>query len=277
MVFFKAEKEAFVSGLGGTTIEEVNILSATGTAGFLLRCSLLIASPVLYRKACQQQIVSFLLDFSLIVVPGILVFTILSNYALFILSVELLASLIILFGTYMKSHVKPTGLLEIQFPQRQPYLTLTRTTVNIFTAIAILAVDFRIFPRHLAKTETFGASLMDVGVGAFMMAHGVTSPEAREQKRNASGTEGYSNLIKSTAKGVLPLFALGLVRTFVLKTTGYQEHVTEYGMHWNFFLTIATVRVSSSTNIILPLFIQIPSMMICQSTNLIDIKICSGY
>ena len=265
MVFSKAEKEAFVSGLGGTTIEEVAILSAAGTAGFLLRCSLLIASPSLYRKACQQQVVSFLIDFSLVILPGVLVFTVLSDYAVVIFIVELLAGLAMLFRTYMKSHTKPpSGLLEIQFPKRQPYLTLTRTTVNIFTAIAILAVDFRIFPRHLAKTETFGASLMDVGVGAFMMAHGVTSPEAREQKRNASGFQGYTGLIKGTAKGVLPLFALGLVRTIVLKTTGYQEHVTEYGVHWNFFLTIATVRVSSFT---------VNSYLLCLSIMFDDVSI----
>ncbi len=76
-----------------------------------------------------------------------------------------------------------------------------------------------------------------------MMAHGVTSLEAREQKRRGPPFEGYMELIKTTIKGVLPLFLVGLARTLLLKSTGYQEHVSEYGVHWNFFITVAAVRV----------------------------------
>ena len=61
-----------------------------------------------------------------------------------------------------------------------PFITAIRTYTNLFTAIAILAVDFPIFPRRFAKTETYGTGLMDVGVGLFVVAHGLTAPEARE-------------------------------------------------------------------------------------------------
>ena len=54
-----------------------------------------------------------------------------------------------------------------------------RAYVNILTAICILAVDFRIYPRRLAKTESFGTGLMDIFVGAFIMCNSLVCKEAR--------------------------------------------------------------------------------------------------
>lgn len=45
---------------------------------------------------------------------------------------------------------------------------------------------------------------------------------------------------------------LGLVRLGATKAAGYQEHVSEYGEHWNFFLTLAAVALLTS-------MIRIPS------------------
>ena len=50
-------------------------------------------------------------------------------------------------------------------------IKMFRCSVVIITSIAILAVDFKIFPKHNAKTESFGFGLMDVGVGYFIMCH----------------------------------------------------------------------------------------------------------
>ena len=53
-----------------------------------------------------------------------------------------------------------------------------------------------------------------------------------------------SRVVKSLTS-TAPLWLLGFGRLLTIKGSGYHEHVTEYGVHWNFFFTLAVVRVSS--------------------------------
>jgi len=133
-----------------------------------------------------------------------------------------------------------------------PFVTNYRASMLVTTAVCILAVDFPVFPRRFAKTETFGFSLMDAGVGSYVFAAGLVSQEARkgQQKVSPEGQAGSSSLSSSlshVAKSLvecLPLLILGLCRLTAVKATGYHEHVTEYGVHWNFFFTLAACKVS---------------------------------
>ena len=43
-----------------------------------------------------------------------------------------------------------------------------RVYILVFTIIAILAVDFQIFPPHFGKTHGYGVSVMDIGVGRLL-------------------------------------------------------------------------------------------------------------
>ena len=54
-------------------------------------------------------------------------------------------------STFVANHLNPL-----------PALTTYRAHMMLMTVLAILAVDFRIFPRSLAKCETFGVSLVHI-------------------------------------------------------------------------------------------------------------------
>lgn len=137
---------------------------------------------------------------------------------------------------YHKTHLTPF----IQIKTNRPgYVVLTRSSINLMTAICILAVDFRCFPRALAKTETFGFGLMDTGVGLYVYSNAIISREIKQiGQRNLD-----RNKIKSLLINNSPLLALGLMRFFVIKELDYQQHVSEYGVHWNFFLTLAMTKM----------------------------------
>ena len=139
----------------------------------------------------------------------------------------------------------------------------------LITCIAILAVDFTIFPRYFAKTETYGMSLMDVGIGSFIISSALTSKYARGI---------YYHHLHINVSRFLVLI-LGIMRMVILKIINYQEHVSEYGIHWNFFVTlffiwlIADVVHHLFPRVIIP-YISIAVLLIYQyilsSTELTD-------
>lgn len=116
---------------------------------------------------------------------------------------------------------------------RLPFITNFRASIMILTSICILAVDFASFPRSWAKTEAFGTSLMDVGVGCIVFSSGLVSAPMFGGGRSPS--------LLASIKAALSMLVLGLARLVLVKFSGYQEHVTEYGVHWNFFLTLAVM------------------------------------
>lgn len=180
------------------------------------------------------------IEFFVLVFPVILSVTIANEYmmeinvALLVITISIIA-----FQLKNKWHLEPF----IQIPVKKPqFMTIARSVVNLISVICILAVDFKCFPRSLAKTETYGFGLMDTGVGLFVLINGCVSQEARVKEYERMTWKRFSK----TLLGIVPLISLGMIRFFVTNEIDYQQHISEYGVHWNFFMTLAAVRLFGS-------------------------------
>ena len=127
---------------------------------------------------------------------------------------------------------------------RRLFLTLYRSSIYYLTFVAILAVDFDLFPRRFCKTEVAGYGLMDLGAASFCISGGIVSGRGwNHDHRNGKGKgNGRWDSLKPLVRAA-PLVAIGIVRTVANKELDYQEHASEYGVHWNFFFTLGVLAV----------------------------------
>lgn len=221
MSSLKEQKELFVSGLTGGGIGEVYGVTSIALTSFL---------ALLLLKSVTE--VSLALDFVLNTLTVLAAITIYADFPLFLHIAILLPPLIIYLRNKKKNStaVKSSGLLS-----KKPFLTAYRAHMIVITNLAILAVDFNIFPRRFAKVETWGTSMMDMGVGSFVFSMGLVSSRALFTKKP---TLVLRSIIKS-----LPVLFLGVARLISVKSLEYQEHTTEYGVHWNFFITLGLLPI----------------------------------
>lgn len=122
-----------------------------------------------------------------------------------------------------------------------------RCNFNLITAtcIGILAVDFEFFPSKFTKCNLYGFSVMDVGIGCFVAINALISSEARKSQPISQRLPMIPAILHLMRRDS-PLLVVGAMRTAFISISGYNQNVTEYGVHWNSFFTIALVRMISS-------------------------------
>ncbi|KAH9934551.1 GWT1-domain-containing protein [Epithele typhae] len=269
---YKAEKEAFVSGMTGSSIGHINMVSLVSLASIALHSAARTRIP-----ASRFQ---FLSEATLLILPILLSVTLFADSPGSLCILLAVPTALLLFlparesGTYLPSSLTPSrqsSRSRSSNPSREPSpsrrdtlvtripplpaLTTYRAHMLLLTFICILAVDFEVFPRFLAKCETYGVSLMDIGVGSFVFSQGIVS--AIPLVKNPTHlTAPLLPKVTNVLRKCSPLLLLGLLRTMSVKGTEYPEHVTEYGVHWNFFVTLAMLPILQV--LLHPLMVYVP-------------------
>ncbi|OAP56187.1 hypothetical protein AYL99_09366 [Fonsecaea erecta] len=265
---YKARKEAFVSNLYGSSLTEINLVTLVAAAAVFLWTAL----QRRYSFFTPYSPVALVADFLLNVCAILFAITLYSSAPLALNLFLITPAVLLLFlqsggqsasfsdgpaNPSSRTAKKPAKLnpvavngtaastsnAPLALPVR-PFLTHYRGSMLVVTCLAILAVDFPIFPRRYAKVETWGTSLMDLGVGSFVFSAGVVSARAVVRASSnvyavSSSTTNFANRFIQACRRSIPLLALGLIRLYSVKGLDYAEHVTEYGVHWNFFFTLA--------------------------------------
>lgn len=263
---YKHSKEAFISGMTGSTVSHVNMIALVALASIALHSAIRSRSP-------PQKSFLLLSEWLLLVIPLLLSMTLFAHRPGTLSAILLLPTAFICFlfpphqsGTPLpsggsphsspvshrtsSSHLDKASKQGAESPEqtqttRLSALSTYRAHMMLVTVLAILAVDFPVFPRKLAKCETYGVSFMDMGVGSFVFSQGIVSaiPVIQFVKYPADLRPPLRLEILSVLEKSLPVLVLGLLRVALVKGTQYPEHVTEYGVHWNFFLTLALIPV----------------------------------
>ena len=134
---------------------------------------------------------------------------------------------------------KKQGYIVESGAYRYQFITYYRSLLLIATCVSILAVDFPIYPRRFVKTEVKGVSLMDIGTGSVLFSSALVA-------RHNRGAQSLSQRIPSAISSCLPLWIIGISKFFIHSAVDYQEHVSEYGVHWNFFMSLGVVVLLSA-------------------------------
>ncbi|XP_050425283.1 uncharacterized protein LOC126836161 [Adelges cooleyi] len=180
----------------------------------------------------ELTIRKFLFEFMILIFPIILNFTIFSNYV----TTQFISYFIFALFPFCYLLLNHNYLSSINIKiKRIPYISLYRFMLNTYTVFCILAVDFNIFPRRFAKTEKYGHSIMDIGVGLYVCSNALLY--------NTPKVHNFLNYYLKIFKQVLPLLVLGIGRSYFVSKVDYNHYVFEYGVHWNFFITLAFLKI----------------------------------
>ncbi|KAJ3424908.1 phosphatidylinositol-glycan biosynthesis class w protein [Anaeramoeba flamelloides] len=170
---YKRVKEKFISGNIGTGPLEPTLVTLIPITGFLVTKAILNSLSAKGIKIKKQHIGIY--EFILIVFPMVLGMCV-PSLVWHIFGFNLLLCLLLHFTVtpiFQRFNLKSVN------PLRPTIIRKSRVALLFLTAIAIMAVNFKCFPRKFSKTEYYGFALMDFGVGEFIIVNGLVCGPVR--------------------------------------------------------------------------------------------------
>ena len=173
---YKTAKEGFVANQNGSTLNHINLISLVALTSLSFYSTLRVRSHLL---PSSPSLASFITQFIFLVAPLLVAVTIAAEPSgRDAVKVNVLftgAAVAVYIGS--KEHIArsrnslphSTKVNQTDDENRQnasgkfpflPAVTTWRAHMMLMTSLCILAVDFPVFPRELAKCETFGVSLV---------------------------------------------------------------------------------------------------------------------
>ncbi|KAK4470114.1 hypothetical protein MN116_005698, partial [Schistosoma mekongi] len=205
----------------------------------ILQCLRSLACIHFNVSSKSRIYLALVIDYFVILLPTIVLLTFLSSYIITtIVGCFFVCFLWAILPNYRrcysfeKFHCLPTDVL----------VAYLRSTIYTISCIMIYAIDLPICPRRLAKSELNGLGLMDVGTGMFIVASSISGSKVIWFMNIYGVSKRFFNCALNS---VVPCLVLGILRTLFIQASNYHQSITEYGVHWNFFYTIAIIRAIS--------------------------------
>lgn len=183
---YKSAKEAFVADMTGSSIGHINLISLVALVHlflfevvrffnlFFCQASVSLYAALRTRTPLTRR-TTFFASWIVLVLPLLLSMTVFAERPIILILLLLTPTALLMLlpyqerGTPLPSSQTNAPVSQHTTPSLRklvplPALTTYRAHMLLMTILAILAVDFPIFPRSLAKCETFGVSLVNTQV-----------------------------------------------------------------------------------------------------------------
>ncbi|CAG8556283.1 6269_t:CDS:2 [Rhizophagus irregularis] len=226
-IAYKKEKEDWVTGHSGGSTWEIN-----SVCGVLLSSYIIWSALSKYTKSFNyttNNTGTLILEFIIIVLPSVLACTILSSYTFFINALFLSLSI---FVNY-KFAPKPSIEEQEKLKKRSKWEKGSDDEEEKD------GLEGLIIKEGLDDDENSKIKIERSQIKPFLSIV-AARPFLKKPENRFKSLKGQ--LFKAV-KQAFPLLLLGFIRLIMVKGVDYQEHVTEYGVHWNFFFTLGFLPI----------------------------------